>query len=83
MAKWQSLISGAQTALPSVSVADTTVTEGNSGTTKAAFTITLSKASTKPVTVNYTTANGSATAGQDYTAGSGTVTFAAGRCRRW
>ncbi len=79
VAKWQSLISGAQTALPSVSVADTTVTEGNSGTTKAAFTITLSKASTKPVTVNYTTANGSATAGQDYTAGSGTVTFAAGQ----
>ncbi|WP_286198924.1 Calx-beta domain-containing protein [Mycolicibacterium sp. ELW1] len=79
VAKWQSLISGAQTALPSVSVADTTVTEGNSGTTKAAFTITLSKASTKPVTVNYTTANGSATAGQDYAAGSGTVTFAAGQ----
>lgn len=79
VAKWQSLISGAQTALPSVSIADTTVTEGNSGTTNAAFAITLSKASTKPVTVNYTTANGSATAGQDYTASSGTVTFAAGQ----
>ncbi|GAY17518.1 hypothetical protein MSZK_42440 [Mycobacterium sp. shizuoka-1] len=78
VAKWQSLISGAQTALPSVSVADTSVTEGNSGTTNAGFVLTLSKASTKPVTVSYTTANGSATAGQDYTAASGTVTFAPG-----
>ena len=79
VAKWQSLISGAQTALPSVSVSDATVTEGNSGTTNAAFTITLSKAGTKPVTVSYTTANGTATAGQDYTASTGTVTFAAGQ----
>ncbi|WP_161976448.1 Calx-beta domain-containing protein [Mycolicibacterium sp. CH28] len=78
VAKWQSLISNAQTALPSVSVGDTTVAEGNSGTTNAAFTVTLSKASTKPVTVTYTTSNGTATAGQDYVAGSGTVTFAAG-----
>lgn len=79
VAKWQSLISGAQTALPSVSVADTSVNEGNSGTTNASFTVTLSKASTKPVTVSYTTGNGSATAGQDYTASSGTITFAAGQ----
>ncbi len=78
VAKWQSLISNAQTALPSVSVADTTVAEGNSGTSNASFTVTLSKASTKPVTVTYTTSNGTATAGQDYVAGSGTVTFAAG-----
>ena len=78
VAKWQSLISNAQTAIPSVSVADTAVAEGNSGTTNAVFTVTLSKASTKPVTVSYTTSNGSATAGQDYLASSGTVTFAAG-----
>lgn len=78
VAKWQSLISGAQTALPSISVADASVTENNSGTTNAAFTVTLSKASTKTVTVSYATASGTATAGQDFVSSSGTVTFAPG-----
>ncbi|WP_246224182.1 Calx-beta domain-containing protein [Mycolicibacterium anyangense] len=78
LATWQSLINGAQTALPSISVADTSVTEGNTGTAKAVFTLTLSKASTKAVTVNYATANGTATATQDYLSASGTVTFAPG-----
>ena len=63
---------------PSVSVADASVSEGNSGTSNLNFNVTLSKASTSPVTIAYTTANGTATAGQDYTAKSGTVTFAAG-----
>ena len=40
--------------------------------------MTLSQAASGPVTVNYSTANGTATAGSDYTARSGTVTFAAG-----
>ncbi len=44
----------------------------------ATFTVTLSNASTLPVSVAYATANGSATAGSDYTAGSGTLNFAAG-----
>ena len=43
-----------------------------------AFTVTLSKAATSPVTVNYATSNGTATAGQDYVANTGTITFAAG-----
>lgn len=43
------------------------VTEGNSGTTQMAFTVTLSAPSTHAVTLNYTTANGTATAGTDYT----------------
>ncbi|WP_445169729.1 Calx-beta domain-containing protein [Mycolicibacterium sp. Dal123E01] len=67
-----------QPAAPGVSITDTSLVEGNSGTNDAAFTVTLSKASTKTVTVSYTTADGSATAGQDYTASSGTVTFAPG-----
>jgi hypothetical protein len=45
----------------------------------AVFTVSLSSTSTTPVTVNYTTANGTATAGSDYTAVSGTVTFAPGQ----
>ena len=54
------------------------LTEGNSGTTLATFTVTLSPTSTQTVTVNYATANGTATAGSDYVAASGTLTFAPG-----
>ena len=63
---------------PTVSVADATVTEGNSGTRSLAFTATLSKSSATAVTVRYATSNGTATAGQDFTAASGTLTFAPG-----
>ncbi|MGI9124765.1 MAG: Calx-beta domain-containing protein, partial [Mycobacterium sp.] len=61
-----------------VSIADALVVEGNSGSKSAAFTISLAKASAAPVTVKYATANGTATAGSDYTAANGTVSFAAG-----
>ncbi len=64
--------------LPTLSIADASVQEGNTGTTPLTFTVTLSQAATGPVTVHYATADGTATAGSDYTAGSGTVTFAAG-----
>ena len=62
-------------ALPSLSINDVTVIEGNTGTTNAVFTVTLSPDSPGTVTVNFTTANGSATAGSDYLANSGTLTF--------
>ncbi|XVE12725.1 MAG: hypothetical protein HCA05_27115 (plasmid) [Dolichospermum sp. DET68] len=62
-------------ALPSLSIKDITVTEGNTGTKNATFTVTLSAASTSVVTVNYATANGTATAGSDYTATTGALTF--------
>ena len=42
------------------------------------FTATLDKASATPVSVNYATANGTATGGVDYTAEAGTITFAPG-----
>lgn len=61
-----------------ISVRGSSVVEGNSGTTPLAFTISLSAASASTVTVNYATANGSATAGSDYTASSGTLTFLPG-----
>jgi chitinase len=64
--------------VPTLSVADTSVIEGNAGTTQLAFTVTLSQAASRPVTVQYATANGSATAGSDYAGAAGTLTFAAG-----
>lgn len=64
---------------PTISIADTAVTEGNSGTTTAAFTVSLSNLSTQTVTVNYATANDTATAGSDYVATSGTATITAGQ----
>jgi sugar lactone lactonase YvrE len=45
---------------------------------EALFTVSASIASSLPVTVNYATANGTAIAGSDYTATSGTLTFAPG-----
>jgi Ca2+-binding RTX toxin-like protein len=61
--------------LPTLSINNISVTEGNTGTTNATFTVTLSAASTSAVTVNYATANGTATSGSDYTATTGTLTF--------
>ncbi|MBE9127593.1 MULTISPECIES: glycoside hydrolase family 9 protein [unclassified Coleofasciculus] len=65
--------------LPTLSINDITITEGDAGTTLANFEVTLSQASDKPVTVQYGTANGTATAGSDYTAKSGTLTFNPGQ----
>lgn len=66
-------------ALPTVSIGDALVVEGNSGTTRTNFTATLSAASGQTVTVHYATADGTATAGGDYTAlPDTTLTFAPG-----
>jgi hypothetical protein len=64
--------------LPTVSVADASVTEGNTGSKTVAVTVTLSGPKSSAVTVAYTTVAGTATAGTDYTTISGTLTFAAG-----
>jgi hypothetical protein len=64
---------------PRVSIGGATVTEGNTGTTAMMFTVTLSAAYDQPVTVTYATSDGSATtAGGDYQAKSGTLTFVPG-----
>jgi hypothetical protein len=63
---------------PSLAVNDAMVTEGDSGTKNAVFTVSLSSASAAPVTVDYATEEGSALAPADYEPTSGTLTFAAG-----
>jgi hypothetical protein len=61
-----------------LSIADVEIVEGNSGSQDAVLTVLLSAASTQPVTVSYATADGSATAGSDYVAATGKLTFAPG-----
>jgi len=62
----------------SIRIGDVWLEEGNSGTTSFTFTIDLSVAIGQPVTVNYATADGSAMAGSDYAAASGSLTISAG-----
>lgn len=64
---------------PTIRIADVTQAEGNSGSTYFNFTVTLAYSLDVPVTVNFATANGTATtANGDYLAKSGTLTFAPG-----
>ena len=61
--------------IPTLIIGDASAGEGEG----VAFTLTLSHASSDAVTVQYTTADGTATAGTDYTAASGeTLTIGAG-----
>lgn len=59
----------------SFTIGDVTVTNVTSGTIDAVFTVTLSPAPAVITTVQFATSNGTATAGSDYTATSGTLTF--------
>jgi hypothetical protein len=68
--------------LPSIAIANATVTEGNSGTVNAVFNITLSAPSAQTISVDYATSDGSATAPEDYVATSGTLTFTPGQTVR-
>ncbi|MEM7585614.1 MAG: Calx-beta domain-containing protein, partial [Acidobacteriota bacterium] len=64
-----------------LSIDDVSLAEGTGGTTAYVFTVSLSKSSVLPVTVDYATADGTAedeTGDGDYTAVSGTLMFAPG-----
>jgi hypothetical protein len=67
---------------PAVSVRDATLTEGNTGTASATFTVALSNSTNVDVTVQYFTADITAVAGSDYTSASGVVTIPAGQLSR-
>jgi predicted extracellular nuclease len=62
---------------PSVSIDDVTLTEGNSGTVTATFTVTRTGGD-GAFSVDFGTANGTATAGSDYVANTGTLNFGVG-----
>ena len=64
--------------LPSLSIADAVATEGDSGTASMTFVVTLSKSSSEIVTAEYSTSDGSATAGVDYQTSIDNIEFAAG-----
>jgi chitinase len=64
--------------LPALSISDAQVTEGDNGTRQMVFTVSLSRAAASTVAVTYATQDGTATAGSDFTAASGTLRFAAG-----
>jgi hypothetical protein len=59
-------------------VGDTAVVRSTTGNQYAEFTVTLSSPSGSPVTFDYATTDGTAVAGTDYFAESGTATIAAG-----
>jgi hypothetical protein len=63
---------------PAVSISDASVTEGDSGQSALVFHVTLSRASSREVSVNFATAGGSAAAGEDFVGRTGKLTFAPG-----
>jgi Calx-beta domain/Putative Ig domain len=65
--------------LPVLSIAPASVKEPTAGVALMRFTISMSRGSTVPVSVSFTTKNGTALAGSDYLAAAGTVTIAAGQ----
>lgn len=65
-------------AAPPINVADISISEGNGATVTATFTAQMTPARTTAASFNWSTQNDTATAGSDYVAANGTVTFNAG-----
>ena len=77
------IITSDDTVAPTIGIAKAEASEGNTGTTPYSFVVTLSDASSQTITVNYSTADGTATiADNDYTAATGTLTFAPNETRK-
>ncbi len=68
--------------MPQLSIGDARVTEGDDGSKKARFAVTLNAKADKTVRVNYATGNGTADAGEDYRRTKGTLTFKPGQRRK-
>lgn len=61
--------------LPSITISDVSINEGNTGSLNATFLVSLSPSHFQTVLVNFTTVAGTATSGVDYLPASGTLTF--------
>lgn len=64
--------------VPVISIAPAAVPEGNQATTILSLPVALSQATTQTVSVQYSTTDGTATAGSDYVAANGTLVFKPG-----
>jgi len=60
---------------PILNIGSATLREGDTGKRAVKLTVTLNKPSTQTISVRYATVNGTATAGSDYKAKSGALTF--------
>lgn len=67
---------------PTISINDVSITEGNSGTKAATFTLTLSGSSVESIAIRVTTSPGTATASTDYTSVNTAVIFNPGTATR-
>ncbi|MCE9625595.1 MAG: transporter, partial [Deltaproteobacteria bacterium] len=61
--------------IPTLTIADASVSEPGSGTATANFAVKLNQASNETITVKYATSAGSALPGDDYNVANGTLTF--------
>jgi len=77
-----SAITSTKVDLPTLTVANASVTEGNQGLTNLLFRVSLSAAVTQEVCVTYTTSNGTAMAGADFLATNGVLIFPPGSLTR-
>ena len=68
--------------LPELSIDDVSLAEGNDEKTDFTFTVSLNEASDETVSVDYATKDGTALAGEDYTATNGTLEFAPGETEK-
>ena len=68
--------------IPSLTISNATVTEGDSGVVLAKFKVRLSSAASGRVRVHYSTADGTATSPADYVGSSGTLSIPAGKVQK-
>lgn len=82
VASWSLTIEATQPETALLRISDKAKAERDSGTHMLNFTISLTEPASIPVTVFWRTSNGTATAGTDYKAKTGQVTFAPGVTRQ-
>jgi hypothetical protein len=72
---------GAYEARLQITIDDVSLAEGNAGSSPAIFNVNLSPTSTLPITVDFTTQDGTALSASDYTAASDSLVFAPGQAQ--